>query len=77
MISIWIRQGHRWLGIILTIAILLYPIEMALGKMPKLLVYAPLIPLALLLVSGLYLFFRPYFIKNRGRNRRSGAKARR
>jgi len=55
----WIRQGHRWLGIILTLTILANFTAMAFGPPPPAIVYAPLAPLALLLVSGLYMFFRP------------------
>jgi hypothetical protein len=56
----WIRQAHRWLGIILTLAILANFATMAFGPPPAAIVYAPLLPLALLLLSGLYMFFRPY-----------------
>jgi hypothetical protein len=56
----WIRQSHRWLGIILTLTVLANFLSMALGTPPPLIVYAPLAPLALLLVSGLYMFFQPY-----------------
>jgi hypothetical protein len=55
----WIRQAHRWLGILLTLAILANFAAMAFGPPPPAIVYAPLAPLALLLVSGLTLFFRP------------------
>jgi len=56
-----IRQAHRWLGIVLTLTILANFAAMALGTPPALIVYAPLPPLALLLLSGLFLFFRPTF----------------
>lgn len=56
----WIRQGHRWLGILLTLTILANFLVMAFGTPPPAIVYAPLAPLALLLVSGLYMFFQPY-----------------
>ncbi|MBD3772329.1 MAG: hypothetical protein IE921_01955 [Rhodobacteraceae bacterium] len=56
----WIRQGHRWLGIILTLTILANFVSMAFGTPPPAIVYAPLPPLALSLVSGLYMFFQPY-----------------
>jgi len=56
----WIRRGHRWLGIVLTLAILANFVAMAFGPPPPIVVYAPLAPLALLLCSGLYMFFLPY-----------------
>jgi heme A synthase len=59
----WIRQTHRWLGIVLTLAILTNFLVMAFGRPPAVIVYAPLVPLALLILSGLYMFLRPYLRK--------------
>jgi len=59
----WIRQCHRWLGIVLTLAIIANFVAMAFGPPHPAIVYAPLAPLALLLVSGLYMFCLPYFRK--------------
>jgi hypothetical protein len=56
----WIRQGHRWLGMILTLTILANFVSMLFGQPPPAIVYAPLPPLALLLFSGLFMFFQPY-----------------
>lgn len=55
-----IREIHRWLGIVLTLAILANFAAMALGKPSPLVVYFPLAPLALLLMTGLYMFAQPY-----------------
>lgn len=55
-----LRQSHRWLGIILTLTILANFLAMLFGPPPPVLVYAPLAPLALMLASGLYMFFQPY-----------------
>jgi hypothetical protein len=60
-----IRQIHRWLGIILTLTILANFGAMSFGTPPAIIVYAPLLPLALLLVSGLYLFLLPYIATRR------------
>nr|WP_244600782.1 hypothetical protein [Agrobacterium sp. LAD9] len=57
----WIRQSHRWLGILLTITILANFISMAFGPTPPVIVYAPLLPLTF---SGLYMFFLPYLGKS-------------
>jgi hypothetical protein len=54
-----IRQAHRWLGILLTLSIAANFAAMALGPPPLAVVYAPLGPLALLIATGLYMFFRP------------------
>jgi hypothetical protein len=61
--SNWIRQSHRWLGIILTLTILANFLTMPFGPPPPPIVYAPLAPLTLLIISGLYMFFLPYVRK--------------
>jgi hypothetical protein len=63
--NIWVRQGHRWLSIALTLTVVANFIAMALGQPPALLVYSPLPPLFLLLFSGLYMFALPYIGKAR------------
>lgn len=55
----WLRQSHRWLGIVLTLTILANFAAMSFGPPPAAITYAPLLPLALLLASGLWMFFRP------------------
>ena len=59
-VQAWIRQGHRWLGIVLTLTILANFVAMGFGQPPAPIVYAPLVPLTLLLASGLYMFVQPY-----------------
>ncbi len=59
----WIRQSHRWLGILLTVTILANFASMAFGPTPPVIVYAPLLPLTLLVASGLDMFFLPYLGK--------------
>ncbi|MCJ8519039.1 hypothetical protein ABID21_001948 [Pseudorhizobium tarimense] len=61
----WIRQSHRWLGIALTLTIAANFVAMALGPPPVIIVYAPLPPLSLLILSGLYMFFQPYRVSSR------------
>lgn len=58
----WMRQSHRWLSIVFTLAVLANFVTRALhpGEPPAWITYAPLPPLFLQLVSGLYLFARPY-----------------
>lgn len=62
-----IRQSHRWLSIIFTATVLANFIAMARGEPPAWIVYSPLLPLFLLLFSGLYLFALPYAAKRRAR----------
>lgn len=61
----WIRQIHRWLSILFTLTVIANFVVMAVGKPPAWVVYAPLLPLFLLLFSGLYLFALPYLTKGR------------
>uniref|UniRef100_UPI002FC98656 hypothetical protein n=1 Tax=Bosea sp. (in: a-proteobacteria) TaxID=1871050 RepID=UPI002FC98656 len=56
----FIRQTHRWLSMLFTATVAANFIAMALGQPPAWIVYAPLPPLLLLLLSGLYMFVLPY-----------------
>lgn len=59
--SIWIRQIHRWLSIIFTAVVVLIFTMLGMGKEPAAWLYfVPLAPLALLMLSGLYMFVLPY-----------------
>lgn len=71
--SIWIRQVHRWLSIIFTAVVIVIFITLGVGKEPAYWVYfLPLFPLALLMLTGLYMFVLPYAAKWRS-GRRTGA----
>jgi cellulose synthase/poly-beta-1,6-N-acetylglucosamine synthase-like glycosyltransferase len=59
----WVRQIHRWLSIAFTLAVIANFIAMGLGSPPNSVVYLPLLPLFLLLFTGLYMFVLPYAIK--------------
>jgi cellulose synthase/poly-beta-1,6-N-acetylglucosamine synthase-like glycosyltransferase len=71
--STWIRQIHRWLSIVFTITVIANFAAMALGKPPMWLVYSPLLPLFLLLSTGLYMFALPYAAKWRSNGVRAAA----
>ena len=65
----WIRQFHRWVSIAFTLTVVANFAALAQsgGAMPPpWITYAPLLPLALLLFSGLYLFVLPYTLRRRG-----------
>jgi hypothetical protein len=63
-----IRQIHRWLSIAFTVTVIANFIVLAQGEPPAWVTYSPLLPLALLLFSGLYLFVLPYAARwRRGR----------
>ena len=65
----WIRQTHRWLSIAFTVTVIANFVVMAKGTPPAWVTYAPLLPLALLLFSGLYLFALPYATRWRSARR--------
>lgn len=62
------RQGHRWLSIVFTATVVLNFAVRAIapGEPSPWITYAPLPPLFLQLLSGLYLFALPYLRKRRG-----------
>jgi hypothetical protein len=62
-----IRQIHRWLSIAFTLGVIGYMIVMSQGQPPAWVGLFALVPLILLLLSGLYLFALPYAAKWRKR----------
>ncbi len=63
----WFRQIHRWLSIVFTATVAANFIAMGLEDAPAWIVYSPLPPLLLLLLTGLYLFVLPHAAKWRSR----------
>jgi hypothetical protein len=61
----WIRQVHRWLSIAFTVTVIANFVALSQGVPPAWVTYSPLLPLALLLFTGLYLFVLPYAIRRR------------
>jgi hypothetical protein len=68
----WIRQSHRWLSMAFTLTVIANFVAMSQGQPPAWIVYAPLPPLFLLLLSGLYMFALPYTVRWRGAQRATG-----
>lgn len=68
----WIRQIHRWLSIIFTATVIANFVAMGLGEPPAWVVYSPLLPLFLLLFTGLYMFALPYATRWRSGRRPVG-----
>jgi len=56
----WIRQTHRWLSIAFTVTVIATFVALAQKEPVVWVSYVPLAPLALLLLTGLYLFVLPY-----------------
>jgi hypothetical protein len=70
--SPWIRQVHRWLSIAFTLTVVANFVARTRGEPPAWITYSPLLPLALLLLTGLYLFVLPYAAKWRSGPRIAG-----
>lgn len=64
-----IRQTHRWLSIVFTVTVIANFVALSQGQPPAWITYSPLLPLALLLFTGLYLFVLPYATKRRAARR--------
>lgn len=64
--SKWIRQSHRWVAIAFTLTVMANFAAMTQGPPPSWVTYSPLLPLFLLLITGLYMFVLPYAAKWRG-----------
>lgn len=64
----WIRQTHRWVSMAFTLTVVANFVARGVGagEPPDWVTYSPLLPLAVLLFSGLYLFARPYTRRRRG-----------
>ena len=62
-----IRQFHRWMSILFTVTVIANFVQIAQGKgnPPNWITYSPLLPLALLLFTGLYLLILPYIARRR------------
>ena len=72
--SHWIRQTHRWVSIAFTLTVIANFVALAqgTGMPPPWVTYSPLLPLALLLLTGLYMFVLPYATRRRNAIRRAG-----
>jgi len=69
-LSNWIRKFHRWVSIAFTLAVIANFVaigERGKDAPPDWITYSPLLPLALLLFTGLYMFVLPYLNKWRAR----------
>jgi heme A synthase len=65
----WIRQAHRWVSMAFTVSVIVTFIALSQETPIVWVSYVPLLPLALLVISGLYLFFLPYASKWRSGRR--------
>ena len=56
----WIRQIHRWVSIAFTVAVIINIVALVRKEQAAWIGLLALVPLILLLVTGLYLFALPY-----------------
>ncbi|MDO8372067.1 MAG: hypothetical protein Q7U09_07980 [Hydrogenophaga sp.] len=63
----WIRQPHRWVSIAFTLTVIANFAVRVWREPPSWVTYSPLVPLFLLLLSGLYLFVLPYVSMQRSK----------
>jgi hypothetical protein len=56
----WIRQFHRWMAVIFTLAVIANFIVIGQEPIALWVGIATLIPLGLLMLTGLYMFALPY-----------------
>jgi len=56
----WIRQFHRWVAIAFTVAVIINIVALVQKEQAVWIGLLALLPLILLLVTGLYLFALPY-----------------
>jgi hypothetical protein len=68
VVSSWLRQFHRWVSIAFTATVIANFVARAKETPPPWVTYSPLLPLAVLLLTGLYLFALPYTVKWRIRS---------
>ena len=61
--SKWIRQFHRWIAAAFVVSVIATTIALAQPQPMIWVSYIPLLPLALLALSGIYLFVLPYFAR--------------
>lgn len=58
--SNWIRQFHRWVSALFVVTVIITTIAMSQPQPIIWISYTPLLPLFLLMASGVYMFVLPY-----------------
>jgi hypothetical protein len=56
----WLRQLHRWVAIVFTVSVIVTTIALMQAEPVVWVSYVPLFPLALLMITGLYLLALPH-----------------
>jgi hypothetical protein len=68
----WIRQIHRWLSIAFTVAVIVNIVALAQKEPAVWVGFLALLPLVLLMLTGLYMFVLPYATRWRSGGRTVG-----
>ena len=69
----WVRQAHRWVSLMFMAIVAAIFIAMGTGREPAAWVFfLPLLPLALLMLTGLFMFCLPYATSWRSSRRVAG-----
>lgn len=71
----WIRQTHRWVSIAFTVGVIVNIIALGKGQPAAWVGLLALLPLILLLFTGLYLFALPYAARWRSGRRTDWTRA--
>jgi hypothetical protein len=64
-----LRRIHRWTSVVFVVTILVTIVALAQEEPVVWVSYVPLIPLAVLLLTGMYLFALPYVTRRRAARR--------
>ena len=67
--NVWIRQVHRWLSIAFTLAVIVNVVALVQHKQVVWVGLLSLLPLALLMLTGLCIFVLPHAVKWRSAQR--------
>ncbi len=67
--NVWIRQFHRWLSLAFTLAVIVNVVALVQNKQAVWVGLLALFPLAVLMLTGLYLFVLPYVTQWRSAQR--------
>lgn len=67
------RQFHRGISMIFTVTVIANFVALSQGTPPAWLTYSPLLPLGLLMPTGIYLFIQPYVGRRRDQQKPQSA----
>jgi TRAP-type C4-dicarboxylate transport system permease small subunit len=65
----WVRQIHRWLAVAFTVAVIINIVAVVTSRYTNRVGLLAVLPVALLMFTGLYLFVLPYATQWRGGKR--------